>query len=242
LTPARILDTRDGTGGGVRLAPGTSLDLQVAGRGGVPASGATAAVVNVAATATTAGSFLTVHPFGEPRPLASTLNFSAGDTVSNRAIVKLGTGGKITVYNQSGSTDVVVDVGGWYGDVAGPGVAGTLTPLVPARILDTRNGTGGVLGPMGAGTSVDVQVTGRGGVPATGVSAVILNATVVDPAAAGFVTISPTAVTPLASDLNYAAGEVRPNLVVVGVGALGTVHLFVSAGTHVIFDVAGWTA
>ena len=242
LTPARILDTRDGTGAAaVRLGPGASLDLQVAGRGGVPASGAEAAVLNVAATNTTDASYLTVLPAGATRPLASNLNFNGGDTVSNRLMASLGTGGKVTIYNNAGSADVVVDVGGWYSGPSLAGASGAYTPLVPARILDTRDATGGITGPVAGGTSVDVQVTGRGGVPASGVSAVILNATVTQPAGPGWLTISPTgAARPLASDLNFAAGETRPNLVVARVGDGGRVNVFTPTGAHVVFDVAGW--
>ena len=61
------------------------------------------------------------------------------------------------------------------------------------------------------------------------------------PAADGFLTIFPAgAPQPLASDLNFASGETRPNLVVVKLGTGGKVSLFTSAGTHAIFDVAGW--
>jgi hypothetical protein len=241
LTPARILDTRDGTGGGLRLGPGASLDLQVSGRGGVPSSGAKAAVLNVVATGTTASSYVTVFPTGEPRPVASTLNFNGGDTVANRVMAKLGTGGRVTIYNNAGSADVVVDVGSWYTDATVVGSAGGYTSLTPARILDTRDGTGGVTGPVGGGTTAGVQVTGRGGVPATGVSAVIVNVTVTQPAGAGFLTVFPTGTArPFISDVNYAAGETRPNLVVVKLGTGGQVSIFPQVDTHVTFDVAGW--
>ena len=243
LDPARILDTRDGTGGAARLGPGASLDLQVTGRGGVPASGAGVAVLNVAVTGTTSASYLAVYPTGQPMPLASNLNFAGGDTVSNRVMAKLGTGGRLTIYNNAGGTDVVVDVNGWYTDGSVTGTPGAFTPLEPARILDTRDGTGGIAGLRPAGTAVDVQVTGRGGVPASGVAAVIFNATVTEAAGAGFLTIFPAGTAqPWVSDLNYASGETRPNLVVVKVGAGGKVGLFTSNGTHVIFDVAGWFA
>ena len=241
LSPTRILDTRDGTGDAVRLGPGASLELQVSGRGGVPSSGAKAAVLNVAATGTTASSFVTVFPTGEARPLASTLNFTAGDTVSNRVMAKLGTAGRVTIYNFAGSADVVVDVGSWYTDASVTGTAGAYSPLEPGRILDTRDGTGGVTGPVGGGTTADVQVTGRAGVPASGVSAVILNATVTEPAAPGFLTVFPTGTAlPLISDVNYAGGETRPNLVVVKLGAGGQVTIYPNVGTHVLLDVAGW--
>jgi hypothetical protein len=237
LVPARILDTR----ATVRLGPGGSLDVPVAGRGGVPATGAKAATLNVAVTNTTASSYLTVYPTGVPQPLAANLNYNAGDTVSNRVMATLGTGGKITLFNAAGFTDVVIDVGGWYTDTTVAGTTGAFTSLLPARILDTRDGTGGFVGPIAGGSSIDVQITGRGGVPSSGVSAVILNATVTQTAGPGYLTISPTGSTmPLASDLNYAAGETRPNLVVVRVGIGGKVNLFTAAGTHVVFDVAGY--
>ena len=241
LLPSRILDTRNGTGGGARLGPNSSLELQVTGRGGVPATGVDAAVLNIVATQTTATSFVTAYPSGAARPLVSNLNFEAGDTVANRAIVKLGTGGRITIYNLAGNTDIVVDVGGWFTDASAPATGGNFVATQPARILDTRVGTGGVSGIRPAGTAVEVQITGRGGVPLSGVSAVALNVTVTEPSALGFLTVFPSGNSlPLASDLNFEAGETRPNLVIVQVGAGGRVTLYVSSATHVIFDVEGW--
>ena len=241
LVPSRVLDTRDGTGGGARLGPGASLDLQVTGRGGIPTTGVQAATMNVTVTGTTAAGFLTVHPAGETRPLASTVNFTQSSTVAIRTMVKLGAGGKVTIFNSSGFADVVVDVGGWYTDASAPGALGALVPVNPYRILDTRDGTGGFTGPAPAFGTVDVQVTGRAGVPATGVRAVVLNATVTAPAAPGFLTVFPAgAARPLASDLNFAAGETQANLVVVQVGAGGKVSFASSVGSQLILDVAGW--
>jgi len=243
VSPARILDTRTGLGGGVRVGPGASIDLQVTGQGGIPASGVQAATMNVAVTGTTAPSYLTVYPAGEARPLAATFVFPANATASIRTMVKLGAGGKVTIFNAAGSTEVIVDINGWYTDATAAGTLGALTPVTPARILDTRDGTGGITGAIPANGSVDVQITGRGGVPSTGVRAVILNATVTGTAAPGYLTIHPAGIArPIVSDLNFNAGETRPNLVVVQVGAGGKVSLFSAAGTHVIFDVAGWVS
>jgi hypothetical protein len=73
------------------------------------------------------------------------------------------------------------------------------------------------------------------------VSAVVLNVTVVEPEAHGFLTLYPSGATrPLASDLNYAPNETRANLAVVAVGSGGRVSVFTPVGTHLIFDVAGW--
>jgi len=120
VTPARILDTRNGTGGfSTPLGQGQTIAATVAGLGGVPAMNAaippSAVVLNVTVTNTTAGSFLTVWPDGATRPNASDLNWVSGLTVPNLVVVKVGTGGKIDLYNPAGSTDVIIDVVGWYG-------------------------------------------------------------------------------------------------------------------------------
>lgn len=147
----------------------------------------------------------------------------------------------MTIYNLAGATDVVVDVAGWYTDATGSGAASAFTAVTPARVIDTRDGTGGITGPLPGGTIVDLQVTGQGGVPAAGVGAVILNATVTQPADAGYLTLSPTGPPrPFVSDLDYAAGETRANLAVVRVGDGGRVNLFTTSRTHVVLDVAGW--
>ena len=233
LVPSRILDTRDG---GVPLGPNGSLDLQVAGRGGVPAAGVRAAVLNVTATATTATSFVTVHPTGVARPLASNVNFDAGQSVSNRVMATLGAGGKVTIYNLAGLTDIVVDVGGWYSDAsAAPATPGTFTSIAPARLLDTR--TTYSAAPLAGGTAMTIFVA----IPPSPIRALALNVTVVDPAGAGFLTLFPSGgALPLASDVNYAGGETRPNLTVVQVGADGTIVLYTSTTAHVVLDVAGW--
>src|SRR5213082_1027653 len=137
MTPLRLLDTRDGTGGRIGpLGSGEHIDIQVANVGPVPAN-ATAAVLNVAATQPAAGGFLTVYPAGQAWPLASTVNYAAGQTVPNLAIVGIGVGGKVSVINSSPSTHVIVDVQGWYSPAAGN--AGLYRAISPARILDTRD-------------------------------------------------------------------------------------------------------
>lgn len=235
VVPSRLLDTRTG---GVRVGPNASIDLQVAGQGGVPATGAMAAVLNITAAGPTATSFLTVHPTGVARPLASNLNFDAGRSVSNRVMATLGTGGKVTIYNLAGSTDIVVDVGGWYSDTSGAGVtAGELAAGPPYRVLDSRDGTGGLIGPLAGGTAFSFPIANPGGE----VKAVVLNITVVDPTGPGFLTAFPSGGNlPLASDVNYAGGETRPNLTVVRVGADGRIVLYTSTTAQVVLDVAGW--
>ena len=115
LSPTRLLDTRTTQ----VVGPGTTHVLAVAGTGGVPAMGAAvppaAVVLNITVTDTTAPSYLTLWPDGTTQPLASDLNWVAGETLPNLIVVKLGADGSIDFYNGFGMTDVIVDVVGWYG-------------------------------------------------------------------------------------------------------------------------------
>ena len=68
-----------------------------------------------AVTNPTAGSFLTLFPTGQNRPLASNLNFGPGETIPNLVVVKVGPDGKVDLYNAQGSVHVTFDVVGWFG-------------------------------------------------------------------------------------------------------------------------------
>jgi len=127
------LPTTDGQFSGVGpIGTGGVLNLTVAGRGGVPASGVDAVAVNVTATGSTAESYLTVWPAGTGRPTASNLNFTVGQTTPNMVIAKVGTNGQISIFNNAGNVDVIVDVLGWFP------TGGSYTGLSPARLLDSR--------------------------------------------------------------------------------------------------------
>ena len=240
VAPARLLDTRDGTGGiGGRFASGTRRDLLVAGAAGVPAD-ATAAVLNVTAVNPDGAGYVTVWPAGQPMPVASSLNTDTGRTRPNLVVAKVGTGGAVSLfdYDAVGGTDLVVDVVGYFG--AG---GGTVTAIDPQRLLDSRSGLDTTAAPFASGEQRDVQVTGRAGVP-PGATAVVLNVTATEPTAAGFVTVWPAGETrPLASTLNFAPGDNVANLVMVGVGPGGTLSLYQYGGTtHVVADVVGYVS
>ena len=125
------------------------------------------------------------------------------------------------------------------------------SPLAPVRICDTRAGNpSGLTGAAAqcnghtiaaAGTRV-VNVAGSFGVPASA-TAVVLNVTVVNPTAQGFITAYPTgAALPVASNINYVAGEVVPNLVEVGIGTVGTSRSSLASPSDLVVDVEGYTA
>jgi len=75
---------------------------------------ATAVTYNLTVTDTTAASYLTMWPHGAARPVASNLNWVAGQTVPNLSVVGLGQGGQIAACNHSGSVDLVIDVVGYF--------------------------------------------------------------------------------------------------------------------------------
>ena len=243
--PARVLDSRaagltaDGQQQGVGLREaGSVTEVQITGRAGVPAD-ATTAALNVTATEAEGPGYVTVYPCGEPRPLASSLNYTAGGTVANLVVSKIGADGRVCLYTQLG-THLVVDVGGYFPTTT------SYKSLNPARMLETRDGLSTFdaqfngLGAIPAATVTEVKVTGRGGVPASAAT-VVLNVTVTEPAAAGYVTIYPCGIEPpLASNLNYVGGQTVANATVVKVGANGNVCVYNSQKTHLVIDASGY--
>jgi len=237
LTPGRLLDTRIGIG--ARTGPvgeSSSLELAVLGRFGVPPTGVDAVVLNVTVTEPTAESYVTIWPTGASRPETSNLNMTPGLTIANLVVVKVGSGGLVSLFNRFGSTHLVADVVGYSSS------AEHLQSLLPDRILDTRIGVGAPTGKVPANSSIDVTVLGRGGVPASGGGSIIVNVTVTEPTAESYVTVWPTGFArPEASSLNMSADETRPNLVIAKIGAGGRISLFNRFGaTHLVGDVVGW--
>ena len=188
LAPARLVETRPGLTtadgrlqGNGPLGAESVMTVPVLGRGGVPVDGVAAVMLNVTAVNPAGPGYLTVFPCGVERPTASNVNYSAGQTVPNAVFADVGDGGAVCVYSLAG-TDLVIDVNGY-----GP-TGSQVTPLTPARLLDSRDGGGGR---FAGNQSIRVTVLGRGGVPADDVDAVLLNVTAVDPEWAGYLTVYP---------------------------------------------------
>ena len=240
LPPTRILDTRYGTGApAAKIGPDTTVDVDVTDTysSGVPATGVAAVVVNATVNAPTSWSYLTVFPSDSPRPLASNLNFVPAQTVPNLVIVKVGGDGKVKVYNNSGSTDVIFDIVGWYG-----ASGDQFHAITPVRILDTRSvPQGAPTGAVGPDAEIAALVAGGGAVP-SGASSAIINTTVTQGTAPSYLTVYPAGLTrPLASNLNFGPSQDIPNLVIVKVGSGGNVKIYNNNGqVHVIFDAVGY--
>ncbi len=249
VAASRLLDTRIGLGAPRRaLAAGGSVAVPVQGRGGIPASGVSAVLLNVTVTAPRNPGYVTVYPDGARRPTTSNLNYVKGQTSANLVVVPVGADGRVRLYTSLGA-QLIADAAGFY--LRGPPVAhGAFAPLNPARLLDTRHGIGARVGvPPSSGTnrlvpSLVLSVLGRGGVPAHHVSAVVLNLTATGGTRDGYVTAYPAGISrPTASTLNFPRGRTVPNLLVVPVGANGKVALYVWGGgrtTNLVADVFGY--
>ena len=251
LVPARILDTRVGTGATIDgiaqregvLGSNSSRSLHVTGRGGVPATGVDAVVLNVTAVNQTLSTFITVWPTGITRPGTSNLNPSPGITAPNLVIVKVGAGGNIDLYNSTGTVDLIADVAGYMPSF------GTYTTVTPGRIMDSRlvsegtvDGLAQHFGALGPAQIYSLQVTGRAGVPGGGVGAVAINITAANQTADTFITAFPSdSARTNTSNLNPKPGIVAPNMAIVKVGADGKINLFNAEGaTDLIVDIVGW--
>ena len=237
LTPARVLDSTT-TGG--PLVGGTPRRVQVSGLGGVPSSGVTAVVLNVVAVDQTQPGHLTVWPHGAAQPSTSNLNWVAGSgPVANMVVSRLSSDGAVDLLLSGGQTNVRVDVAGYFAPTATAG-GSRLVPSAPTRILDSRTALG-TPRRLGAGQTATVQVAGRGGVPTSGVDAVVMTFTGVQASQRTHLSMWPTgAARPASSTLNL-EGDTRANSVVVPLGPDGAVQVYNAGGTaDVLADVTGW--
>lgn len=259
ITPDRIMDTRSATKVGSVTGPvaalsttlvpidGSTIDTQL------PASGATAVAVAITITQEADGGFVTAYPAQTPLPATSTVNFAAGITMTNDAIVPVGPDGDIAIYNNSsGTVQIIVDVTGYFTTNTAAANASTYTPLAdPTTILDTRNGTGAPEATIAADGTLSLTIAGdtTNGVdiPASGVTAVALNLTVV-----------PTAIDNSGNLITYPDGINRPNVstvtyyasgdqsqattVLIPVGSDGKIDIFNASSTtiNLVGELSGY--
>jgi SpoIID/LytB domain protein len=218
--PRRIADTREGA----RLAANSVLTVSIPAD--LRSSGN--AVLNVTATGSIGSGFVTVHPCDGAQPGTSNLNFVAGRDVANQVTTALSSTATVCLF-ASQSTHLVVDAIGGLTDVAGSG--GSLVVSAPTRVFDSRQST--KVGP-GAVARVTIPASSP---PA---SAVMVNVTGTETAAAGFVTVydceKPQ---PGTSNLNLSAGVDVANVATVPIGVSREICLSSSATTHLVIDLLG---
>lgn len=244
INPTRYLETRasestfDGQGlGGGRTGDDAVIEVQIADRGGVPAD-ATAAIVNATIIFPDGPGFATLYPCGDV-PTSSNINYAAGTVTPNGAITQLSPTGTLCIYTLR-SADVILDVSGYV-----PDDVDTIETRSPDRFLDTRQGETTVDGESAgegrnpAGESIEVQITGRAGVP-DDATAAIVNLGIIFPDGPGFATLYPCGTVPGTSNLNHtSAGVVLANNAVTRLSPTGSLCIFTLTGADLILDVTG---
>jgi hypothetical protein len=247
IPPYRSLDTRNGTGGlsgpFTNHAPRT---FQVTGSGGIP-SNATAVTGNLTVTGQSSSGYLFVGPNQTVNPGSSTLNFPLGDDRANGVTVGLGAAGTLSITfvapGNGPSAQALFDVTGYFThDTTGA----VYVPLAPTRVLDTRNGTGGLSGPFTNHAPRSFGVAGGSSGVSSDAVAVTGNLTVTGQTSSGYLFVGPNqTVNPGSSTLNFPLGDDRANGVTVGLGAAGTLSITFVAPSNgptaqAIFDGTGY--
>lgn len=238
-TPTRVLDTRNGTGHSGPVEGGQTINLALS-VGGVAESDLVAVVVNVTVTDPQAVGYVTVWPTGSAQPATSNLNWNRYTQVSNLVTTAVGPGENVSFHVDNSRTHLVADLYGYFSSAAETGRE--FRPLMSARILDTRTGVGAPAGRLVGGTPpLTLQVAGRGNVPSSGVSAVVLQVTAVAPSANSYLAVCPHgADCSQVSSVIFPAGYNVGGRVIVGLGS-GQVDIYQSVGdSDVVADVNGY--
>jgi hypothetical protein len=252
VSPARLVDSRPvpGTVDGLdvsfgKIGPAAVREVMVLGRGGVDFT-ATDVSLNVTVVDPVGPGFLTIWACtrrdgqGVARPNVSNLNFRAGQTIANSAIVGTGATGKVCVYADT-SAHLIVDVTGFFVqsvtlDGGARRLFDTRDPAAPddPRPFITDRGK-----PRAAGSTTQVSTGYRGQDRSGWNLLLVLNVTVVDAVAAGFATVwRCSEPRPTASSLNFGAGATIAAMVVTTASGLtGDICLYTSAATHLVVDL-----
>lgn len=173
IEPVRVLDTRGPNNGPIGvpaaapIAGGQTIDVQVAGftdKSGnllIPTN-ATSVAANITIDEdATLKSFVTVWPTGSPQPFTSANNAEPGLVMANSAILRLGTDGKVSVFNQRGDVNVIIDITGYFVPCGAPLETATV-PTTTSTTAATTTSTEATTTSTGATTttSTTLAVTG----------------------------------------------------------------------------------
>lgn len=243
--PCRIADTRLAKGpfGGPSIAAGKARDFAIPlSPCGIPNS-ATAYSLNVTVVPRGTLGYLTVWPAGQSQPFVSTLNSFDGRTKANAAIAPAGNNSFVSVY-ATDTTDVVLDIDGYFIPVAAGGASLAFYPLPPCRVADTRLSSASLGGPSlvaGQARVLPVQSSACGIPP--NAQAYSLNMTVVPQGPLSYLTTWPAGQTqPFVSTLNAPTGTVAANAALVPAGSNGAIAVFATNSTDLVVDINGYFA
>ncbi|MGD0931029.1 MAG: Ig domain-containing protein [Candidatus Korobacteraceae bacterium] len=245
VTPCRLVDTR--SAGPIQAGTFETFDLRsLAQSGGVgcqPFSLSTAQAYSLNVTLLPFNghpvSYLTIWPTGEPQPLVSLMN-SDGRVKANAAIVPAGTNGEVNVY-VTNTANVLIDIDAYF-DAASDNTALAFFPLVPCRIIDTRNDQDG--GTLQAGQERDYTIPPNCDVPTNAV-AYSFNVTVLPTQGSlDYLTVWPKGQTqPVVSTLNDATGTTVANAAIVPAGSDNATAFYPhNHNTNLLLDIDGYFA
>lgn len=244
VTPCRVVDTRwpVGSFGGPALAAHSARAFAIpAGSCNIPPT-ASAYALNLTVVPHAPLGFVTIWPTGQPQPTVSTLNSLDMRVKANAAIVVAGAAGGVSVF-VAGATDVVIDINGYF-SAPDQGAGLEFYPVSPCRVMDTRNGSSPLAGPVfsqGQTRTIPVPASACG-IPATA-GAYSLNFTAIPGAALGYITVWPTGASmPVVSTLNAPTGAVTANAAIVPAGTGGAINAYASNGTNLAVDINGYFA
>ena len=220
VPPTRVVDTRET---GQRISAGGTLTVDLSALAPtLVGPDAAAAAVNVTAADQASAGFLTVYPCGADRPLASSVNFLAGQARGALATTLLRQPDRALCVFSNTATEVVVDLQG----VFVPDGASLFTSITPDRKLDTRN----------SGRFPTIAIAAA----PPGADAVAATLTVTGGNFAGFLTAYPCAAgPPVVSSVNWLPGETVAGAVYVPVAPDGKFCVTSNAPVDVIVDVTG---
>ncbi len=242
LNPAVIYDTRKAK---VPLAAGSTTTVPVLGTGGVPPTGVGSVVVNLVGSGSSAAGSMVTYA-GTTRPGTASLHFAAKQNVANRAVVPVGSDGSIRIHT-SAASHLAVEVAGWYASTTATVPGAYYVPATtPKRVADSRSGGVAPDTAWGAGVARNVQLTGRGGVPAATASpapvAVVYGLSGFRGTVASSLTAYPTGTArPAVRDVMFPVTKAARNLTFAKLGTGGMTTIYNAAGSaHVSMDVFGW--
>ncbi|HEU5269252.1 MAG TPA: hypothetical protein VFU36_04945, partial [Jatrophihabitans sp.] len=245
ISQQRPYDTRRSTGH--QLAAGGTATFAVAGTGAIPA-GAGSVELNLTVLSPARAGSVSLFPGDSAWNGAASASFGTGTNVQHMLAEQLGADGTLSIRNNTGvGLQLIIDVVGCYlsGTVT---QTGGYTPVDLDRVLDGRLGVHGQY-PVGSGSTavfpaVATRLNGTGAaVPASGVSAVMVNITVLAPSGPGSIAVFPGGTAwDGSATLSFAAGASQQSMIAAKVGPDGTLAIRNNARATavIVADVVGY--
>jgi stage II sporulation protein D len=227
LPPTRIYNSYS-TGA---LGAGSTRSVKVTGVGGVPDTGVVDVALDVIDATSTAASSFTVWAHGGSQPADPQLAWPKGQRVNDLIPVKVGSGGLVDIRNAAGSTQLFVDVEGYY---TSAGAAGdVMTPAISTKLYDSGS-------TVPAGASRTFAAVGQGGMP-SGATAAVVQITAAHPAYPAYVRAwASDAAKPGVYQLYAPGGRYSSSTAIVPLTAAGTISVSPTNPSRLIVKLLGW--